>query len=291
MTDQKKQLIIVTGLAGAGKSITLNTFEDMGFFCIDNLPLFLGEELARHLADEGRGLERIVVTVDGRSADFFQQWSAFVQPFRCLAHVFTMLYLDAKDEVLIRRFSQMRRLHPLAGECDGLAAGIALERQRLQGVQAAADLVIDTSAFTPNDLRAKLINLFAGEGEGGSLAVRVNSFGFKRGLPPEADLVFDVRFLPNPYFEQDLRQLTGKEAAVANYVLQTKAGIEFFDLLLAQLKFLLPQYQQAGKMSLTIAFGCTGGKHRSVAVAEKIGTWLAGQGVDFRLSHRDIGME
>ncbi len=291
MSTLEKQLVVVTGLSGAGKSIALNTFEDMGFFCIDNLPICLGEELAKQLQANKKGMERLALAVDGRSFDFFQQWAAFMALFAELEHSFSLLYLAADEEVLLRRFSQMRRIHPLATVGGDAVDGIRLELSHTKEVRDAADVVIDTSSLTPTELRALLLSRFGGEDHVPQLPVRVLSFGFKRGVPAEADLVFDVRFLPNPYFVEHLRACTGKDAEVATYVLDTAAGSSFFALLTPMLSFLIPHYLQGGKMSLTIAIGCTGGKHRSVAVAEELAVWLQDQPVQLRLSHRDIGME
>ena len=286
-----KQLVLVSGMAGAGKSIALKSFEDMGFFCIDNLPLSLGQALYERLLAGDEELHRLALAVDGRAAAFFELWAQFVAPFRALEdRQVTLLFLTADDEVLVRRFSQMRRVHPLAGE-DGVAAAIARERQQAQPVAEAAELVLDTSSLTPNELRATLLSRFGSQEQLGQLPVRLTSFGFKRGIPAEADLVFDVRFLPNPYFVPELKARTGKEAEVAAYVFGAPASEQFFGHLQPLIDYLLPLYQQAGKMMLTIAIGCTGGKHRSVAVTERLGQWLQKSSVQVRVSHRDLGME
>ncbi|MEN8140104.1 MAG: RNase adapter RapZ [Thermodesulfobacteriota bacterium] len=290
MREEEKQLLVVTGLSGAGKSIALNTFEDMGFFCVDNLPLWLGDDFVRRLGEKAAGMARVALVVDSRSPDFFQEWPAFLALFKGLDYRLSHIFLWAGEQVLLRRFGQMRRVHPLAGRTGGVRQAIDLEVSHSGELRAAADLVIDTSSLAPNELRALLLRHFgSAEEKAAALPVRVVSFGFKRGLVEEADLVFDVRFLPNPYFQPDLKPLTGLVPQVADFVLANEDADAFCDYLKPLLTFLRARYQAAGKVVLTIAIGCTGGKHRSVALAERVAGWFGPEQV--RLSHRDIGLE
>ncbi|PLX50795.1 MAG: RNase adapter RapZ [Desulfobulbaceae bacterium] len=280
--------VLITGLAGAGKSTALNAFEDMGYYCIDNLPCFLVEELLKRRRTAGR-LDRLVLVMDSRDPLFFEQLPGIIAALSRQDSELRTFFLTADDETLIRRFSQMRRVHPLTDD-QGLPAAIRAERQRFVDLLPAAR-EIDTSHLSPHELRGILRKACGVDLAAEPLPVTISSFGFKYGLPAEADLVWDVRFLPNPYFQPDLKAKTGREAAVADFVLANDMGRTFLDLLEPLLGFLVPLYQQAGKISLNIAIGCTGGKHRSVAVSQRVAEMLSGQAIDLRISHRDIGKE
>ena len=278
-------LTIITGLSGAGKSTALNVFEDAGFLCIDNLPVFLLLPLLDGLARRADGPHRLALVMDARDAELAPALAGVlkeVQPKVPLAQIF---FLEPNDAVPLRRYSQLRRAHPLA-QVGLVQDGIASEKRRLAGLRQLADRVIDTSNLCPTELRHKLLLYDASD----VAAMRINvlSFGHKHGLPSEADLLFDVRFLPNPYYVAELKEKIGLEAAVAAHALDNTSGSQFLAHLFTLLDFLLPEFEQAGKAYLTIAIGCTGGKHRSVAVAEEIYRHLAGGKWQVKLFHRDL---
>jgi len=265
--------VLITGLAGAGKSTALRALEDGGYYCIDNLPVGLLDALLNRPPVAGD--QPLALVMDLRDPGFG------VEVLDRLGA--RILFLEAEGGVLIRRFQESRRPHWLGG--GRLADGIAAERRMLAPVRERADHVIDTSCLSPHQLKAMVLSLVGGEGE---VAVWITSFGFKYGLPPEADMVLDVRFLPNPHFVADLRPLTGREPVVADYVFQGETASRFFERLLPLLEFLLPQYQREGKSYFTLAVGCTGGRHRSVAVAERLATLLAERGIAARVFHRQL---
>ena len=283
-----KEIVLLTGLSGAGKSLALKAFEDMGYYCLDNLPVCLVANLASQIPTASV-MHRLVVVMDGRDPDFFESWANILKEFKQLNIPFRTLFLKATDDILVRRFSQMRRSHPILGG-DGVLGAISQEKKLYAEITRQADMVIDTSSYTPNELRLLLQKKFAGELALDDFLVTITSFGFKRGIPVDADLVFDVRFLPNPYFVPELRAKNGKDKEISDFALANKSGQEFMALFLPLVEFLVPAYQEAGKISLTIAIGCTGGKHRSVAVSEKLARVLAAR-PGLKICHRDIGLE
>ncbi len=284
------QTILITGLAGSGKSTALNVFEDMGYYCIDNLPCFLIEDLVNKTTSGSKKIAKLALVMDGRDSSFFSSFKNTITLLEKMRGTVTTFFLTADDAVLTRRFSQMRRNHPTPDNMP-LAQAIANERRRFAAIQLDQQHTIDTSNTTPTILRNILQKSCGISSCDQPLPVTLTSFGFKHGVPPEADLVFDVRFLPNPYFETKLRGRTGKDPEVAEFALAGQAGQDFFSHLQPLLAFLIPQYQQGGKISLTIAIGCTGGKHRSVAVTEQLSGVIAEFKVDLHVSHRDIGKE
>ncbi len=288
MSSTSPQTVLLTGLSGAGKTTALNAFEDMGYYCIDNLPCFLVEELVEE-RKEAHHLDRLALVMDSRDPHFFNRLPGILAALGSEKN-FSVYFLEADDETLIKRYSQMRRVHPLAND-RSLPEAIDDERRQFQEVLATEARKIDTSHLSPHQLRGILRKACGADLAKEPLPVIVSSFGFKHGLPPEADLVLDVRFLPNPYFQPHLKEKTGKEADVADFVLNNKVGKEFLKKLEPLLTFVVPQYKEAGKISLTIAIGCTGGKHRSVAVSHQVAEMLSGLALDLRLSHRDIGKE
>ena len=269
----------------------MHALEDIGFYCVDNLPVFLLKDFLHTLQKDPKGPDRLALVMDARDASFhsaFQKVSADLTTASCSLELF---FLEAEEDVLVRRFSQMRRRHPLA-EGGTLRQGIARERERLAGIRKDAGALIDTSNYTPHELRRLLQKRFSSkESVSGSMQINLISFGFKNGIPPEADLMFDVRFLPNPYFVPELKEHTGLAPQVASYVLENDETKEFKKLLLPLLAYLIPSYRKEGKVYLTIAIGCTGGKHRSVAIAEEVRRELEKLGEKVLLNHRDIGME
>lgn len=282
MPDTKK-IILLTGMSGAGKTTAVKALEEAGFYCIDNLPSFLLPKLL----DDARNrpeLTRMALGMDARDHGFVTASQAIIDQLRGGEHQLSVIFLEAEDQVLLRRYSEMRRRHPFARP--SVRAGIQAERVMLAGIKAQADLIVDTSRLTPHGLRSEMLK----DAEGGKQTLQVGlvSFGFKHGPPQEADILFDVRFLPNPYFVPELKPLTGVDQTVATYVLDSDPAREFLDRLLPLLQFLIPQYQREGKTYLTIGIGCTGGQHRSVAVAERLRQLLQEQTDTIFITHRDL---
>lgn len=276
-------LVIVTGMSGAGKTVAMHAFEDMGYYCVDNLPPQLLPKFIE-LCEQSTRVERVAAVVDIRGGHFFDQMEEFVTS---LAHPAQILFLEANSETLVRRFKESRRDHPLSGGAT-ISQGIALEGKRLEPLRSRADYIIDTSRMSAADLRKKLFSLFTSSGPGKTLNISVVSFGFKYGLPLDADLVFDVRFLPNPHYEEALRELTGQQQAVRDYVLGWTVTQQFIKKLKDFLEFLIPCYIKEGKTQLTVAIGCTGGKHRSVTLANLFCAFLQELGQNAVAVHRDI---
>lgn len=277
-------IVVITGMSGAGRSSALRVLEDLAYYCVDNLPPALAPQLIALLEGE---LTRVGFGIDVRTGAFLEGAEATIATLIARGHETEVIFLDCKDEVLVRRFSETRRPHPLARDADVLA-GIRAERERLAALRELARHVIDTTDLSVHDLRRSLIDYIARGGSSPRLAVRVVSFGFKYGLPVDADLVFDLRFLPNPHFVKALRPLSGLEAPVAEYVLDTDAARELLSDVRSLLGHTLPRYRAEGKAYLTIALGCTGGRHRSVALAEELGRWLRAEGHDALTAHRDV---
>ncbi len=281
--------VVITGLSGAGRSEAAKVLEDLGYFVIDNLPPPLIGRVAE-LALVGRDRSRVALVVDARGGAFAEDVSELqraLEPLRALTITLRVLFLEASDEVLVRRFEQTRRRHPVAGE--RVVEAIALERELLRDLRASADLVIDTSDLNVHELRTRILAAFTDEAAG--LLVTVASFGFKYGLPLDADMVLDVRFLPNPHWVPALRPKTGQDTAVREYVLQQEGTKAFMDRVEALLEIALPGYVREGKHYLTVAIGCTGGRHRSVVLAEELGRWLAERRFRVNVTHRDMERE
>jgi UPF0042 nucleotide-binding protein len=281
--------VVITGLSGAGRSEAAKVLEDLGYFVIDNLPPPLIGRVAE-LALVGRDRSRVALVVDARGGAFAEDVSELqraLEPLRALTITLRVLFLEASDEVLVRRFEQTRRRHPVAGE--RVVEAIALERELLRDLRAGADLVIDTSDLNVHELRTRILAAFTDEAAG--LLVTVASFGFKYGLPLDADMVLDVRFLPNPHWVPALRPKTGQDTAVREYVLQQEGTKAFMDRVEALLEIALPGYVREGKHYLTVAIGCTGGRHRSVVLAEELGRWLAERRFRVNVTHRDMERE
>lgn len=278
------QVFVVTGLSGAGRSTALRVLEDAGFFCVDNLPPALAPELLALAQGEGK-LDGVGLGIDVRTGAFLDGAERMLSQLESEGHEVKVIFLDCADEILVRRFSETRRPHALARDGD-LHGAIARERERLSGLRARADIVIDTTELSVHDLRRHLIDYIGRDAERPSMVVRLLSFGFKYGIPVHADLVFDLRFLPNPHFVESLRPKTGMEPEVSEFVLQSPETQGLLDRLKPLLDYALPHYAREGKAYLTIAFGCTGGRHRSVAVAEELGRQLSATH-EVVVSHRD----
>jgi UPF0042 nucleotide-binding protein len=281
-------VVIVTGLSGSGKSTAIRVLEDLGFYCIDNLPVVLTPKFIELCQNSEEDIPRVALGIDLRERRFLGDYSAVLEDIRRAGHRVEILYLDAADDVLVRRFSETRRPHPLA-EGSNVAAGIARERDGLAGLKALADRIIDTTTFTVHQLRDELRRLLADvAGAEAAMRVLLVSFGYKYGLPTDTDIVLDVRFLPNPFFVEELRLLDGTDPAVARYVLERTETQEFLALTTALLDFSLPLYGKEGKRYLTVGLGCTGGRHRSVALVVELERRLAGHGHPVRVQHRDV---
>ena len=283
------EFIIISGLSGAGKSKAASFMEAMGFFCVDNLPAPLIPKFAE-LGMAGTGeYDRVVLVTDVRSGTNFSALFQSLEALKGMKCPYRILYMDASDDVIIKRYKETRRSHPLAEECDSLEGAIALERRMLAPLRERAEFVVDTSDLSTAKLRGELLRLFGRGSQEGAMTVSVTSFGFKHGLPREADLVFDVRFLPNPYYVQELRPRTGLDDGVRDYVFSGGAAGEFLEKLQDLVGFLLPKYVEEGKTALVVAVGCTGGHHRSVAIAHALAAYIRGRGYPVTESHRDLG--
>lgn len=281
------QVLIVTGMSGAGKSTAMKMLEDMGFFCMDNLPIALIEKFMELTDQEGNQFQRVAMSVDIRSGsglgDFMEILNKLQQDKRP-----EILFLDASDEVLVKRYKETRRSHPLSGT-SRVEAGIVKERERIQFLRDEADYIIDTSQLLTRELNAALEEIFLKGSEFHNLYVTVLSFGFKYGIPSDSDLAFDVRFLPNPYYDVNLRPKTGNDKEIQDFVFSDHKADEFLDKLEDMLRFLIPNYVAEGKNQLIVSVGCTGGKHRSVAMANALYERLRKNATyGLKVEHRDI---
>jgi UPF0042 nucleotide-binding protein len=280
-------IIIITGLSGSGKSLAIRALEDNGFFCVDNLPALLIPKFIDLCQGYQEEIRRIGLGVDLRGgAQFLQALPQVLSDMRNASHHVQVVFFDASDDVLLRRFSETRRPHPLAGE-GSIQDGISREREALQSIRALADRVIDTSDFNVHQLRREIEQQFCQAPQGRRLSLFFTSFGYKFGIPHDTDMILDVRFLPNPYFVNELRPRSGLESAVKEYVLGNVETRMFLDRLYALLEFALPLYDREGKSSLTLALGCTGGRHRSVVLVEQLQKRF-GANFPVHIKHRDI---
>jgi UPF0042 nucleotide-binding protein len=279
------EIVVITGMSGSGKGSVLKVFEDLGYYCVDNLPVELIPNFAE-LVEQSQKTQRAALVLDIREGTKLERLPLILKAVKKRVPT-KVLFLEATDETLVRRFSETRRPHPL-GKSSPVKASITAERKRLQQIAALADEIIDTSKFNVHELRAHINERFRREEPNRHILVSTVSFGFRNGVPEDADLVFDVRFLPNPHFVPEFRPLTGKDARVAKYIRRFPQTKEFLNRLKDLLIYLLPHYIHEGKSYLTIAFGCTGGQHRSVMMAEDIGKHLKAAGYDVKIVHRDM---
>ena len=283
------RFVIVTGVSGAGKSTVLKMLEDAHYFCVDNLPIPLVEKFASLMLEvHEEGVQSAALGIDARSGRSLEELAQVLDHMKEAGYDFEILFMDAEDSVLVKRYKEIRRSHPLAksGRVD---EGIRLERQKMEFLRKRADYIIDTSHLLTRELRQEIEKIFVEDETFCNMMVTVLSFGFKYGIPADADLVFDVRFLPNPYYEDDLRPLTGMDESVFNYVMDNETARIFANKLEDMITFLIPKYAQEGKTSLVIAIGCTGGKHRSVTIARELYSRIARNSeYGFRLEHRDV---
>lgn len=282
------KFVILTGMSGAGKSTALKMMEDIGYFCVDNLPIALIEKFAE-LADlQDAELQKVAVGVDIRSGQALDELQDVLDRLKKKGERFDILYLDSQDEVLVKRYKETRRSHPLAGN-ERVDKGIQMERKRLEFLRKQADYIVDTSNMLTRELKVELEKIFVRNQNYQNLFITIVSFGFKYGIPTDSDLVFDVRFLPNPYYVEGLRQKTGNDREIREYVMQFPEAGQFLHKLEDLVKFLIPNYIVEGKTQLVIGIGCTGGKHRSVTLANALYERLADrEGYGIKIEHRDV---
>ncbi len=288
--EDRIRFVIVTGLSGAGKSYAIKCLEDLGYFCVDNLPTTLIPTFAELCAHSDRAIRKIALGIDVREGEYLAHILETLQELRANGHVADVLFLEASEETLVRRYHESRRRHPLAGE-GSVVDGIRAERKALAHLREAADRILDTSGLTVHQLKEQLVESYGAPGKRDALTVSLISFGYKHGIPYDADLVFDVRFLPNPHFVDALRPLDGRDAPVKDFVLSEDESRQLLARLEDLVRFLLPLYQREGKAYLTIAIGCTGGRHRSVTLVEALRSVLQGLGFEPLVRHRDLDRE
>ena len=284
MADQL-ELVVITGMSGAGKTVAMQSFEDMGYFCVDNMPPSLLPKFWELVKESGK-ITKIALVIDLRSRAFFDEIMTSISGLDNTSFITTkILFLEASDDALVSRYKETRRTHPLAG--DGrVYDGIVAERRLLQDIKVRAQKVIDTTTLSPRKLREEIMHTFS-NGDTDIFTIQVVSFGFKYGLPIDADIVMDVRFLPNPHYIEELRPLTGQDHAVYDYVMSQPETKTFYHKFMELLDFVIPGYKKEGKSSVTIAIGCTGGQHRSVALTERTGKELMSDSYHVTISHRD----
>ncbi|MBR1450862.1 MAG: RNase adapter RapZ [Lachnospiraceae bacterium] len=284
------RFVVVTGLSGAGKSTTLNFLEDAGYYCVDNMPVQLISEFAK-LLSENDEIERAALGIDARTGSGFDELETELAKLKEMDISYDILFLESDDAVLVKRYKETRRIHPLAFG-DRIETGISRERGKLSNIKKHASHIIDTSQMLTRELKAEIDKIFVNDMNFKNLYVTILSFGFKYGIPGDADLVFDVRFLPNPYYHENLRPLTGSDKEVRDFVMNFPEADSFLDKLEDMLTFLIPNYIAEGKNQLVVAIGCTGGKHRSVTLAEALfGRMSKYEDYGFKLDHRDMGKD
>ena len=286
------RFVVVTGMSGGGKSTALKMLEDMGYFCVDNLPVPLIPKLAELLAARGAEMNKAALGVDVRSGESFKELETVMEELDENGFKYEILYLESSDNVLVKRYKETRRFHPLSGSEGRVDVGIRREREKLAFLKKKAAYLIDTSHMLTRELRKELGKIFVQNKEYKNLYISVLYFGFKYGIPNDADLVFDVRFLPNPYYIEELRPMSGNDSEVRNYVMGNEKAVEFLEKLIDMVEFLIPNYIAEGKTQLIIAVGCTGGKHRSVTLANELYELLErAENYGIRIEHRDIGKD
>ncbi len=284
---QNLRIIIVTGMSGSGKSTALRALEDVGFFCVDNLPVVLLPKLLEIQTDAASEISKVALVMDLRERYFLEKYAEIFAKLKEEGHRIEILFLDASDESLLRRFRETRRAHPLC-ERGTVMEGIALEREKLSALRAMADKIVDTSSFNVHQLKEVIQRHFMTSTTEKRLLINLMSFGFRYGLPAEADIVLDVRFLPNPYFIEELKHLNGENEKIQEYVMGWEESQTFLRKMLDMMEFLIPLYEKEGKSNLNVALGCTGGKHRSVVMATRLARYFAGENYLVNVAHRDI---
>lgn len=280
-------VLIITGLSGSGKSTVLRTLEDVGYLCVDNLPVTLLPAFLQEMSAAPGDPRKIALVMDVRTAGFLKHYAEVCRKLGERGYRIHLLFLEADEQVLLRRFSQTRRQHPLADH-DSLVKALRQERATMEGLRRLAHRILDTSPYNPHQLRKLILDEYSGVEPKRRMLIHLVSFSYRHGLPPEADLVMDVRFLPNPYFVEELRPLTGNEPRVREFVLGQAETRTFLERFQEFLDYLLPRFQEEGKTHLTVAIGCTGGQHRSVVIANLLGEHLSRQNLPYTLTHRDL---
>lgn len=282
------RFVIVTGMSGGGKSSAIRMLEDAGFYCVDNLPVSLIRTFIDLLATPDNEITKVALGLDVRADQNFEEAKRVMDSLKADGYPFEVLFMDASDATLVRRYKETRRVHPLTSG-DRVEDGIARERKILESVRREANYVIDTSNLLTRELKGEIDRIFVEGEEYSSLMVTILSFGFKYGIPSDADLVFDVRFLPNPFYVEGLKHLTGNDKEVQDFVLSFDECDQFLNMLYDMLQFLIPNYTKEGKYQLVVAIGCTGGKHRSVTIANEIYRWMKDKGTyGIKLTHREL---
>jgi UPF0042 nucleotide-binding protein len=281
------RVVIITGLSGSGKSTALRALEDIGFFCVDNLPVILLPKFLSITISSSPNIKQVALVMDLRERSFLDKYNQIFDVLKKKGYKIEILFLESSDESLLHRFSETRRVHPLS-ERGIIMDGIQLEREKLSSLHKMADSIIDTTSLNVHQLKDRVQKYFLPSSRKKKMVINITSFGYRYGLPVEADLVFDVRFLPNPYFVKNLKNYDGYNAGVKKYILQNKESKEFLDKTKKLMNFLIPLYEKEGKVRLNIAMGCTGGKHRSVVMANKISDYFFSKKYMVNLNHRDI---
>jgi RNase adapter protein RapZ len=280
-------VLIITGLSGSGKTTVLRSLEDSGYFCVDNLPLSLLPPFLEEFSRSSQNSRKIALVMDVRTAGFVQDYGRVCEGLQRQGYRLHLLFLESDERVLLRRFSQTRRQHPLADH-DSIAQALLQERESLQGVRRMAHRILDTSLYNPHQLRKLILDEYCDVEPHQRMLLHLISFSYKHGIPSEADLVMDVRFLPNPYFVEELKPLTGNEPRVREFVLGQEETLDFLNHFYGFMDYLLPKFRREGKTHLTLAIGCTGGQHRSVVIANVLGEHLSQENLPFTLTHRDM---
>ena len=281
------RILVITGMSGSGKSTAVRALEDEGYYCIDNLPVRLFKRFVDLIEKSGETFKGIVLVADIRGREFLKGYESVFKKIRAAGNSIEILFFDALDEVLVRRFSETRRRHPADDHCS-VSEGIRIERERLSGMRQMATRIIDTSEFNVHQLKDFILRIIRGDEGDNPFAIEVQSFGFRYGIPMESSIVMDVRFLPNPFFVPELKEFSGLDDAVREYIVDQPLTAAFIDYFFPMLDMLVPAYQQEGKAYLTISIGCTGGRHRSVALAEITAMHLQSIWPSVRITHRDI---
>jgi len=284
---QNLRIIIVTGMSGSGKSTALRALEDVGFFCVDNLPVVLLPKFLEIQTDAASEISKVALVMDLRERYFLGKYAEIFARLKEEGHRIEILFLDASDESLLRRFSETRRAHPLC-ERGTVMEGIALEREKLSALRAMADKIVDTSSFNVHQLKDVIQRHFMTSTTEKRLLINLMSFGYRYGIPPEADIMLDVRFLPNPYFIEELKHLNGEDEKIQEYVMGWEESQTFLQKMLDMMGFLIPLYEKEGKSNLNVALGCTGGKHRSVVMTSRLARYFSGENYLVNVAHRDI---
>lgn len=282
------QIVVITGLSGSGKSTALRALEDIGFFCVDNLPIVLLPKFLKIQSEVAKKISKVAMVMDLREQGFLEKYPRIFKRLKDKGYTIEILFLDSFDDALLHRFSETRRTHPLAMK-GSVMEGISIERAKLSSLKLMADKVIDTTSYNVHQLKDAVQRMFLSSTTEKRLMIYVTSFGYRYGLPVDADIVLDVRFLANPYFVESLKNHDGHHPGVRKYVLASEEGEKFIEKLFALMSFLLPLYEKEGKVRLNIALGCTGGRHRSVAMANELAAYLSDKDYNVQVNHRDIG--